>query len=302
MIKNIFAAFILLISVFSCKKEEAKTIEKKTVNDTVSKAEPTEDLLKPIDTACSSKNKTEDYITALQWYKSKTEKEIAQNSPEQNDKLYEVYIKIRDKYTACLSGTLGNVLDEYVNYYDAESKGYKFPENIKKLNAKLNKGGLEFMEIGEGYTEIWSLPDHYFSVFKDKVTPDYNDYIQQLSKESEGLYSADAGLVISWKELGDRTIFWENFMKKYPKSPLISRVKEMYNSYLYDYLFGMDNTPTHEHSDGTLYDENRQEFNRIIKKYPNSNAAKKAKELMNLFDAHLSDEEIHKKIDIERQY
>ncbi|WBV60995.1 hypothetical protein PFY12_02465 [Chryseobacterium camelliae] len=298
MIKNTLAAFILLMSIFSCKKEASKTSVEKVERDTISTVETKEDLFKPIDTTCSSKNKTEDYIAALQWLQHKTEKEIAQNSPEQNDKLYEDYIKIREKYTACLSENLGKVLEEYVNYYDSETNSYKFPENIKKLIAELKKGSLEFTEVGEGYTEIWSVPDHYFSVFKNKVTPDYNTFIEQLSKESEGLYSADAGLVISWKELGERTVFWENFIKKYPKSPLIPRVKEMYNSHLHDYLFGMDNTPTHEHSDGTLYDENREEFNRIIKKYPNSNVAEKSKELMSLFDAKVPEEEIHKRINI----
>lgn len=298
MIKRSLAAFILLIFIFSCKKEAPKTSVGKIKKDTVSKAETKEDLFKPIDTACSSRNKTEDYIAAFQWYQQKAEKEITQNSPEQNDKLYEDYIRIREKYTACLSESLSKILEEYVNYYDSESKSYKFPENIKKLIAELKEADLEFTEVGEGYTEIYSVPDHYFSVFKDKVTPDYNTYIEQLAKESEGLYSADAGLVISWKELGERTVFWENFIKKYPKSSLISRVKEIYNNY----LFGMENTPTYEFLNGTIYDENRKEFNRIIKKYPNSAVAKKAKELISLLDAKVPEEEIVRKINIRRKY
>lgn len=302
MIKKILVIFILCISLFSCKKEVSKTSEIKPENDSIAKVETKEDLYKPIDTACSSQNKTEDYIAALQWYQTKTEKEIAENSPEQNDKLYENYIKIRNKYIGCLSNTLGDVLEKYVNYYDSESESYKFPENIKKLTAEFKKGGLEFREVGEGYTEIWSKPDHYFSVFKNKVTPDYEAYISQTTKENEGNYAADAGLIITWKELGDRLIFWENFINKYPKSPLISRVKEDYNNYLYDYLFGMDNTPTYENSDGKLYDENRAEFNRMIKKYPNSYIAKKAQELLNLFDSKTPTEQIREKINIERKY
>ena len=301
MIKKSIVAFILLISVFSCKKQKSVISDNKSEKDTISKIKEKENSFVPIDTACSSKNKTEDYIVALQWYQQKTEKEITQNSPQQNDKLYEDYIKISEKYTACLSESLSKVLEEYVNYYDSESNSYKFPENIKKLSTELKKGGLEFTEVGEGYTEIWSGPDHYFSIFKNKVTPDYNAYIGQLAKESEGLYQADAGIVIPWNELGERTIFWENFIKKYPQSSLIPKVKEIYNNYLYDYLFGMDNTPTFERADGKLYDENRQEFNRIIKKYPNSNVARKSREIINLFDANLPEAEIYKRINIERK-
>lgn len=50
-------------------------------------------------------------------------------------------------------------------------------------------------------------------------------------------------------------------------------VKEDYKNYQYDYLFGMDNTPTRErtYTDSIyIYQENIQEFNRFTKKYTNS--------------------------------
>ncbi|WP_312900809.1 tetratricopeptide repeat protein [Chryseobacterium taichungense] len=301
MIQKSLAAFILLVSIFSCKKEASKTSIQEVEKDTALKVETNEDIFKPVDTVCFSSNTTEDYIKAVEWYKNKTAKEVADNSPEQNNKLYEDYLKIRNKYTLCLSENLSKVLIYYANYYDSETNSYKFPENIKKLSAELKKGDLEFREVGEGYTEIWSVPGHYFSVFKNKVTPDYNSYIEQLEKESEGLYAADAGIMISWKELGDRTVFWENFIKKYPQSPLLPRAKEIYGNYITDYLFGMDNTPTYEYSDSKLYDENREEFNRIIRKYPNSYVAEKAKALMDMLDAKVPNEEIHKRINIKRK-
>ena len=71
---------MLSVLVFSCKKEIQKVAETKTVNDSITQTEAKEDLFKPIDTTCSTANKTEDYIAALQWYKAKTDKEIAVNS------------------------------------------------------------------------------------------------------------------------------------------------------------------------------------------------------------------------------
>lgn len=299
---RILAILILSVFLFACHKKESVILERKSANDTIGETPVKGDLYKPADTACSSENKPEDYIRSLQWYQTKTEKEIAKNTPEQNDKIYEEYLEIRNKYIHCLSSQLGDVLDNYVNYYNPENEQLQLPENVRKLSNELKKGSLEFREVGEGYTEIWSEPDHYYFIFRNKVTPDYNLYILQLSKESEKLYSADAGLAISWKELGERTVFWENFIKKYPDSFLISRAKELYHNYLYDYLFGMDNTPTYEHSDGTIYSENREEFNRIIKRYPNSDVAKKSKKLMSLFDAKIPEEEIRKRINIDRKY
>ena len=93
-------------------------------------------------------------------------------------------------------------------------------------------------------------------------------------------------------------------MNKYPKSNLIKAVKQDYKIYLSDYLLGMDNTPTFERDmdkgTGKLNDENRAEFNRIIKKYPNSNTAKKAKEVISLFDAQTPVDQIDERINGER--
>ncbi|PKF75820.1 tetratricopeptide repeat protein [Chryseobacterium sp. PMSZPI] len=305
MIKKIITICILSAIVVSCKKETTVS-DVKPVKDSITKNETKEELYKPVDTVCSPNKKTEDYITALQWYHTKIDKEVAENTPEKNNNVYEDYLKIREKYTECLSSLNADVLDKYVNYYDAEKERYNLPEHVNKLAAEFKKAGLEFREVGEGITEIWTIPGYYSSIFKNKVTPDYDVYISQTDKESESNYAADAGLMISWEELGNRLMFWENFINKYPKSKLIKFVKQDYNNYLADYLLGMDNTPTYQEDfdkgTGKLYDENRAEFNRIIKKYPNSYTAKKAKELIALFDAQMPVNQIHERINVERKY
>ncbi|WP_312510397.1 hypothetical protein [Chryseobacterium culicis] len=303
MIRKITAVCLLSAAVVSCKKEAAVS-DTKPVNDLAATTESKGDHYKPLDTACSSTNKTEDYIASLQWYRTRIEKEMAGNSPEQNDKVYEDYVKIRGKYTECLMNLHTDVLDKYVNYYNGDKDQYIFPDNVKEIASELKKAGLEFREVGEGMTEIWTIPGYYSSLFKSKVTPDYKAYISQTDKESETNYAADAGLMISWEQLGDRLMFWENFMNTYPQSKLIKTVQQDYNYYLSDYLLGMDNTPTYEREPdtgtGKLNDENRMEFNRIIKKYPNSNTAKKAKEIMILFDAQTPVDQIYERINVER--
>ncbi|PIF45999.1 hypothetical protein CLU96_3016 [Chryseobacterium sp. 52] len=302
MIRKSLAVCMLSVLVFSCKKEASETTVSKTENDSIAKTEVKEDLHKPIDTVYSEKNKTEDYMAALGFYKSKAEKEIAAATPEQNNKIYEDYVQVRSKYIEGLSRLHTDILDKYVNYYDSGTESYKFPENIKKLSVEFKKAGLEFREVGEGMTEISSVPDYYYSLFKNKVTPDYNAYIAQNAVEAEDNYAADAGLIISWEELGNRLIFWEKFINKYPKSPLLKIVKKDYNNYLYDYLYGMDNTPTYESSDGKLYEENRKEFNRIINTYPNSYTAKRAKELLSLFESQMPVDQIREKMNVESNY
>ncbi|WP_106917508.1 hypothetical protein [Chryseobacterium aurantiacum] len=299
MIKKIVAVCLLSAAVVSCKKETAVS-DVKPANDSIIKNETKEDQYKPIDTACSPNHKTDDYITALQWYRTKIDKEIAGNSPEQNDKVYEDYVKIRDKYTSCLNDLHMDILDKYVDYHTREPDTYNLPENVKKIAVELNKAGLEFRVMGEGLTEIHSLPDYYVSVFKNKVTPDYDAYISQIAKDRKDNYAVNGGLLITWEELGDRLIVWENFMNKYPKSPLIKVVKQDYHNYLLDYLLGMDGDRIYDSEEGKIYDDKREEYNRIIKKYPNSITAKKTKELIAAYDAHVPVDQIEERINLRR--
>jgi len=290
---------MLSVLVFSCKKEAPKTAGGKTANDSIAKTEMKEDLFKPIDTACSPTNKTEDYITAIQWYRTKVDREIAGNSPAQNNKVYEDYLKVREKYTECLNDLHTDLLDKYVDYHTGPDT-YDLPDNVKKMAAELNKVGLEFRVMGEGLTEIHSLPGYYESVFKNMVTPDYSAYISQTAKDNKENYAINGGLMITWEELGDRLIVWENFINTYPKSLLSQQAKNNYNSYLADYLLGMDSDPIYDREGGKILDDKKEEYNRIIKKYPNSNTAKKTKELIAAFDAHMPVDQIEEKINVRR--
>jgi hypothetical protein len=298
MIRKIIAVCLVSAAVVSCKKETAVS-DIKPVNDSIAKNEAPADQYKPIDTACSSENKTEDYITALQWYRTKVDKEIAGNSPEQNNKVYEDYVKIRDKYTDCFNDSQTEILDKYVDYHTGPDT-YNLPDNIKKMAAELNKAGLEFREMGEGFTEIHSLPGYYESVFKNKVTPDYSAYISQMAKDNKENYAINGGLMITWEELGDRLIVWENLMNKYPKSQLIKSITDNYYSYLSDYLLGMDSDLIYDSEEGKIFDDKMEEYNRIIKKYPNSRTAKKTKELIAAYDAHTPEDQIGEKLNLRR--
>ncbi|CAH0180805.1 hypothetical protein [Chryseobacterium sp. Bi04] len=298
MIRKIIAVCLVSAAVVSCKKETAVS-DIKPVNDSIAKKETPEDQYKPIDTACSSENKTEDYITALQWYRTKIDKEIAGNSPEQNNKVYEDYVKIRDKYTECFNDSQTEILDKYIDYHTGPDT-YNLPDNIKKMAAEFSKVGLEFREMGEGLTEIHSLPGYYESVFKNKVTPDYAAYISQMAKDNKENYAVNGGLLITWEELGGRLIEWENFINKYSQSPLIKKAKDNYHNYLLDYLLGMDSDRIYDSEEGKIYDDKREAYNALIKKYPNSNTAKKTKELIAAFDAHIPVDQIGEKINLRR--
>ncbi|MNQ59672.1 hypothetical protein D3C85_739310 [compost metagenome] len=255
--RKFFTVLTSLILLSSCKQTENKNIpDKKAIKKDSTKVEDSSqttqvssDLLEQF-----SKNKNEVVL------KLKT------LSKQEANALYEKYFEENSSLLQQIAGKESGVLDKFYNEDETNKKA------VKLLGEKLSKHQLQFWEIGEGYVEIEPLHDFYYTIFKDYVTSDYKDYLYLKSEENKSLYSADAGLVISFKDLGDRVISWENFMNKYPDSKLIASVKEEYKNYQMDYLIGLDNTPTAERAtdENYIYQENIQEFNRFLKKYPKS--------------------------------
>lgn len=282
--KKFIIAITSLILLSSCKQTANKSVS--------SKAEIKKDSAKVEDDAKTAQS---DSNLLEQFSKNKNEVVLQLKSlpnREAANALYEKYFEANGTLLQEIAAKESGVLDKFYNEDEADKKA------VKLLGERLSKHELEYSEIGEGYVEIDPLHDFYYKIFKDYVTNDYKDYLYLKSEENKSLYSADAGLVISFKDLGDRIISWENFMAKYPNSKLIPSVKEQYKSYQMDYLVGQDNTPTTERSSDEkyIYPENIQEFNRFLKKYPKSPTVP----LINLFKENFKNEKIYDLITTEQ--
>ena len=184
--------------------------------------------------------------------------------------------------------------DRLVNQYYNETSEYFYEngngilnENIRsksfnkaelnEINSKiLNKYGLILEYAGEGTYAVGARPDFYYNIFKDYVSDAYREYLKITADKNEGNFADDAGITITFKELGDRIIVWENFMKKYPDADkdLKKNVKEKVLQYRNTYILGMDNTPTMSSGKNpSILEKNNREFNRFIKDYPKSPTA-----------------------------
>ena len=156
------------------------------------------------------------------------------------------------------------------------SKSFNKAE-LNEINSKiLNKYGLILEYAGEGTYAVGARPDFYYNIFKDYVSDAYREYLKITADKNEGKFVDDAGITITFKELGDRIIVWENFMKKYPDADkdLKKNVKEKVLQYRNAYILGMDNTPTiSSGKNPSILEKNNREFDRFIKAYPKSPTA-----------------------------
>lgn len=190
---------------------------------------------------------------------------------EEANRLYEKYVEDNENILYKIAQESEKFLESI--YYGSVEEQFT-EKDWNDTNKVLNKYDLELWDIGEGMVTIRELPHLYYDVFKDYVTDDYKEYLKIWAKDDEELYQGDAGLCITFEELGDRIARWENFLNKFPNSTLKSKVSVLLNSYREDYILGMDNTPTidggYDNVPITIYEEAKKEYDRFMKKHPNS--------------------------------
>ena len=203
--------------------------------------------------------------------KKETMEKLKSLNKEEANNLYEEYQAQNNNTLYDIEDALAGFLDSIYNDTNGENFTDKDWADANKI---LNKYDLELWDIGEGMVTIRELPNLYYDMFKDYVTDDYKEYLKIWAKDDEKLYQADAGLLVSFEEIGERIITWENFLNQYPNSKLNVKVTALLNSYREDYLLGMENTPTldggYDNIPITVDEVAKKEYDRFMKKYPNS--------------------------------
>jgi hypothetical protein len=251
-LKGFFMAAIIVSFLGSCG-EKSKEVPIENQPPTPIKTETTEILVEKI---IAKRNQVIEQLKTL--------------DPEGANRLYETYKKENDSLIFEIEDLELNTLIAYVSFYDEDGRDLVLPDSVKLKEKLLNKADLQFWEIGEGMTAIKAKHDFYLKIFKNYVTPDYRDFISINADEDKHLYAADAGLSISIHDLGKRVLTWENFIAQHQGSKLMPQAKETYEYYQWDYLFGLDNTPSMERATAEIYQENKTEFKQFIKENPKS--------------------------------
>lgn len=300
--KNNILLLCLVFCFLSCQKENKKeTSIHPNVNDS-SKVLISE-AVEIIDTTFNENNTIEDYCIALEHLKSEYTKKLNEtNSSEKSNELYEEYHTIRKKYIYNMSTFNDTLLSNYINQYNEEQEDYVLNADYKRITNQLKKVAIEFWYVGEGYTEFRSIPSHYPTLFKGKVSQDYQDFLDLIASDEKELYSADAGFVVNFDEVGKRVAYWEQFLLKHPTSKLVDEAKALYNNYLTDFIFGLENTQTYEEETGLIYPEYLEVYNDFVKKYPNSKTTKTIREFLKLVEKKTSFDDIHKELNLKYKF
>lgn len=144
----------------------------------------------------------------------------------------------------------------------------------------------DILDIGEGFYVIRLNPNYLVKHFAPILPHADQVFIKAIAQQNQEQFYYDATIDISWQELGERAVFWENYTQQYPNAYFLKDARTLANYYLYYFIHGMGNSMTVEYFDEqenkpVIESEAKQAFAWIKNTYPNSNVSQKIKLLEN---------------------
>ena len=185
------------------------------------------------------------------------------SSKEEANEIYEKYSVDNDKILEKINEIDVEMLDNAF-YKDGNIE----KDKLNKQNKFLDSYGLEVIQIEDGFMLI-EKNKFYYNLFKNFVTDDYKEFLKLRSEDIdyfEYSNSFDKYLEI----IADKIVAWEKFLEKYPDSKLKRKAQNMSYTYRAGYIFRLTSSETRESLMNGKANDAVKEFNRFIKKYPNS--------------------------------
>ena len=196
--------------------------------------------------------------------KEETSEVLKNSTQEEANKMYKDYLEDNNKILEKINENDYTMLDNafYIGEGDIDK------EKLNKQNKFLDNHGLEVVEIEEGFM-LTEKKDFYYNIFKNYVTDDYKEFLKLRSEDID--YFEDSNSFDKYLEIiADKIVAWEKFLEKYPDSKLKRKAQNMSYTYRAGYIFRLTSSETRESLMNGKANDAVKEFNRFIKKYPNS--------------------------------
>ena len=196
--------------------------------------------------------------------KEETSEVLKNSTQEEANKMYKDYLEDNNKILEKINENDYTMLDNafYIGEGDIDK------EKLNKQNKFLDSYGLEVTQIEDGFM-LTEKKDFYYNIFKNYVSDDYKEFLKLRSEEID--YFEDSNSFDKYLEIiADKIVAWEKFLEKYPDSKLKRKAQNMSYTYRAGYIFRLTSSETRESLMNGKANDAVKEFNRFIKKYPNS--------------------------------
>lgn len=199
-------------------------------------------------------------------------------TPEERCRIFEEFATLVEEEVGMLNQRESDYLEHYYEYrYDDDANPIEPHDSIKQKEQGYIQRGLQFDEVGEGIVLLAPAPT-LFAKYLSQLPTYYQEY-WQLLRDSENI-APDAGLVLTWREMGDLIARYEAYAESNPeRKELFVGLSDNYQYLQMVYMTGTDNTPIANES-GSLDPELKSEWQRFMKAYPNSLTTELIKEFL----------------------
>ena len=207
--------------------------------------------------------KSNDLLEEFKKNKEEVIKELKTSSKEEANEIYEKYSVDNDKILEKI-----NEIEDEMFSTEFYKDGNIEKDKLNKQNKFLDSYGLEVIQIEDGFMLI-EKNKFYYNLFKNFVTDDYKEFLKLRSEDID--YFEDSNSFDKYLEIiADKIVAWEKFLEKYPDSKLKRKAQNMSYTYRAGYIFRLTSSETRESLMNGKANDAVKEFNRFIKKYPNS--------------------------------
>ena len=204
-----------------------------------------------------------DLLDEFKKNKEEVIKELKTSSKEEANEIYEKYSVDNDKILEKI-----NEIEDEMFSTEFYKDGNIEKDKLNKQNKFLDSYGLEVIQIEDGFMLI-EKNKFYYNLFKNFVTDDYKEFLK-LRSEDIDYFEYSNSLDKYLEIIADKIVAWEKFLEKYPDSKLKRKAQNMSYTYRAGYIFRLTSSETRESLMNGKANDAVKEFNRFIKKYPNS--------------------------------
>lgn len=106
----------------------------------------------------------------------------------------------------------------------------------------MSRSDVSVRYLGEGDFEFHHDLKAMADIFSPYLPDDQSAFIQRMAKDNQAIFWFDAAIAFYFEALVERAVFWEDFIKRYPKSRFYTDAKSLLNTYRYLLFFGSENT------------------------------------------------------------
>ncbi|MBA7620910.1 hypothetical protein ES703_28266 [subsurface metagenome] len=158
-------------------------------------------------------------------------------------------------------------------FHDEEAR--QSPEIKAYINA-LHRNGLDLYTFGRLYY-IDQQPDYLYRHFSPHVSLSVREYLALRSEELAAGFSDSDSLLISFREVGERTIRWERYLENYNRSVVADVAEYYYQLYLCTFLTGLKLSPVFD-VEGALRPELSTVYHEFASRYYDTHSGRLVRE------------------------